>query len=256
MLRGAMGSRDDARKNRACWNAISEDYQRRHGPQLDHRPLAWGAWALPESELQVLGDVAGRDVLEIGCGAAQWTGFLARAGARAVGLDQSEAQLERGRAFLAELGVEAALVLADAERLPFGDARFDLVFCDHGAMTFCDPRRTVPEAARVLRPGGLFVFNHVTALAYCCWDDEEGTTVPALRHDWFTAGRFEDEEHVSHALPTGEWIRLFRRHGLTVEDLVELRPPAVPDTTYDAFVSHDWARRWPAEEIWKLRRER
>ena len=171
-----MGSTEDARKNRRGWNAMSADYQRKHGPQLDVRPLAWGVWAIPETELQVLGDTRGLDVLELGCGGAQWTGFLARSGARVTGLDQSTAQLERGRRFLVELGTRASLVLADAESLPFADASFDLVFCDHGAMTFGDPHRTVPEAARVLRPGGLFVFNHATTLVYCCWDEAAGRT--------------------------------------------------------------------------------
>ena len=113
-----MASSDDARKNRECWDSIAEDYQSTHGPQLNSKPLAWGAWARPEADLQVLGDVGGLDVLELGCGAAQWTGFLAREGARVVGLDQSAEQLHHGRRFLEELGVDAPLVLADAERLP------------------------------------------------------------------------------------------------------------------------------------------
>ena len=73
-------------------------------------------------------------------------------------------------------------------------------------------------------------------------------------HDWFEARRQEDEDAVYHALPTGEWIRLFRRHGFEVEDLLELKPPPEAETTYTEFVFRDWASRWPAEQIWKLRR--
>ena len=101
---------------------------------------------------QVLDDVVGKDILELGCGAAQWSIALARLGARPVGLDLSERQLEHARRLMAEAGVEFPLVNASAEAVPLPDASFDIVFCDHGAMTFADPYRTVPEAARLLRP--------------------------------------------------------------------------------------------------------
>ena len=121
-------------------------------------------WQLPESELQILGDVAGKDVLEYGCGAAQWSILLARRGARLVGLDNSARQLEHARELMAEAGVDFPLVHAGAEQVPLADATFDVVFCDHGAMTFADPYLTVPEVARLLRPGGLFAFSHSTPL--------------------------------------------------------------------------------------------
>jgi ubiquinone/menaquinone biosynthesis C-methylase UbiE len=119
-------------------------------------------WQLPESELRVLGDVAGKDVLELGCGAAQWSILLARAGARVVGLDYSERQLEHARASLTGAGVEVQLVHASAESVPFPDESFDIVFADHGANRFVDPYAWVPEAARVLRRGGLLAFSEST----------------------------------------------------------------------------------------------
>jgi ubiquinone/menaquinone biosynthesis C-methylase UbiE len=126
--------------------------------------LAWGVWQLPESELQVLGEVRGKDVLELGCGAAQWSIALHRVGARVTGLDVSERQLEHARELMAEAAAEFPLVRASAESLPFGDASFDIVFCDHGAMTFADPFLTIPEAARILRPGGLLAFSTHTPI--------------------------------------------------------------------------------------------
>ena len=107
----------------------------------------------------------GKDVLEFGCGAAQWSIALAKRGARPVGLDLSDRQLEHARRLMAEAGVDFPLVHASAESVPLPDASFDIVFCDHGAMTFADPYRTVPEAARLLRPGGLFAFNHGSTIA-------------------------------------------------------------------------------------------
>jgi 2-polyprenyl-3-methyl-5-hydroxy-6-metoxy-1,4-benzoquinol methylase len=101
---------EHARRNRAAWNADADDYQARHGRQLATVGRAWGTWNLPESELQVLGDVVGRDVLELGCGAAQGSIDLARAGARPVGLDLSEGQLGHARQLILEAGVEVPLV--------------------------------------------------------------------------------------------------------------------------------------------------
>ena len=75
----------DAAANRVYWDSWSDEYQQRHAPTL--RGAAWGVWQIPESELRVLGDVAGADVLEYGCGAAQWSIALARQGARITGLD-------------------------------------------------------------------------------------------------------------------------------------------------------------------------
>jgi SAM-dependent methyltransferase len=130
-----------AQRNRATWNADADDYQARHeiAQRLAAGGPGWGSWNLPESELHVLGEVAGRDVLELGCGAAQWSIALARAGARVVGLDLSERQLRYARRLAADMGVEVPLLHADAEAVPLAAAGFDVVFCDHGgAMNFAD----------------------------------------------------------------------------------------------------------------------
>ncbi len=241
-------------KNQAFWDRTSADYQTKHASQLDKKALAWGVWAIPESELRVLGDVRGKDVLEFGCGAAQWSIFLARLGARPVGLDLSQAQLEHARRLMRENGVEFPLVHASAEAVPLPDASFDVVFCDHGAMTFADPVRTLPEAARLLRPGGLFAFNMTSPIMELCWDDAEDVVREGLTRDYFGMRGGEDEETVVFQLPYGDWIRLFRANGFEVEALIELQPPENAKSTYDDYVDYGWARRWPAENIWKLRK--
>ncbi|HXW51206.1 MAG TPA: class I SAM-dependent methyltransferase [Candidatus Acidoferrales bacterium] len=243
-----------AKKNQTYWDRTSEDYQRTHADQLNKRELAWGVWALPESELRVLGDVADKDILELGCGAAQWSIFLAQRGARPVGLDLSAAQLDHARTLMRAAGVSFTLVHASAESVPLPDASFDIVFCDHGAMSFSDPLRTVPEAARLLRPGGLFAFNIASPLLELCWNDAEDRIQTSLARDYFGMRGGEDEDTVVFQLPYGEWIRLFRRNRLVVEDLIELRPPPDAKTTYTEYVPLAWARRWPAENIWKLRK--
>jgi SAM-dependent methyltransferase len=210
-------------------------------------------WQIPEAELEVLGDVAGKDVLEFGCGAAQWSISLAKLGARPVGLDLSPRQLEHARQAIAEAGVEFPLIEASAEDVPLDDASFDIVFCDHGAFNFADPMRLVPECARLLRPGGLLAFSMVTPVLDIFWDNERETVGDKPLNNYFEHRRIEDDESVDFQLPYGEWIRLFRANGLAVEDLIELRPPPDATTSYD-LVSVEWARRLPAEHIWKVRK--
>ncbi len=247
---------EHAERNEQVWDAQADSYQERHGQQLDKSGgAAWGLWQVSEDELRVLGDVAGKDVLEFGCGAAQWSIALHARGARVVGLDLSGRQLEHARELMAAAGAEFPLVHANAEATPFPDGSFDTVFCDHGAMTFADPLRTVPEAARLLRDGGRFAFCMHTPVLDCAWAATEEHPTDRLVVDYWTlhAMEFEDEPTVFQ-LPYGTWIRLFRENGLIVEDLIELRPGAEAESSYRSEVDRDWARRWPMEHIWRVRK--
>jgi ubiquinone/menaquinone biosynthesis C-methylase UbiE len=247
---------EHARANRAYWDRVADSYQDENAGFITHEELHWGMWQIPDSELGILGDVAGKDVFELGCGAAQCGIVLARAGARVVGLDNSGRQLEHARRALAQAGVEIELVHGSAERLPFEDARFDVVFADHGANRFADPYLWAPEAARVLRPGGLLAFSGGTPFEVVCFDREADTWDARLHEAYFGLHRhtFGDDESVEFELPYGEWIRVFREAGLVVEALVEVRPPAGAESTYRNAAETEWARRWPMEQIWKARK--
>ena len=246
---------EHAARNRAFWDAQADAYQREHAAHIGRPEPRWGMWQLPEAELGVLGEVRGLDVLELGCGAAQWSILLAQRGARVTGLDNSARQLEHARAAADVAGVEVDLVHASAESVPRPDGSFDVVFCDHGALTFADPYLVVPEAARLLRPGGLFAFSHSTPLAMLVWEDDERIS-RTLQAPYFGLHRVEHEGEgsVEFNLPVGEWIALFRRSGLEIEDLLEIRPPADATSTYRDEEETEWARSWPMEEIWRLRR--
>jgi SAM-dependent methyltransferase len=246
------GDQQHVATNRAYWDGTADEYQAAHGAQLSVDEPGWGVWQIPEREVGILGEVRGLEVLEYGCGAGQWSIALARRGARVVGLDLSRGQLTHARALVARSGMTVPLVQADAERTPFGDRSFDVVFCDHGAMTFADPYRTVPEVARLLRRDGLFAFNLSSPLAWVCFGEAEEDLVPELRTDYFGMRRGE-WEHVEFQLGYGDWIRLLHAEGFSVDDLVELRPPEGARTTYEGW-SYAWARRWPAENIWVARR--
>jgi len=255
--------------NRESWNSDSDRYQSEHGVQLaESGGLAWGVWQIPESELRVLGDVAGRDILELGCGAAQWSIALAKAGARPVGLDLSETQLAHARRLMSEAEVEFPLVHASAEAVPLPDQSFDIVFCDYGATTFADPYLWVPETARLLHPGGLLAFSGSTPLVQMCYPDEgsedrtgldgeaDGGDHPGdrLLRDYFGMRALPYEGYVDFMLPHGEWIALFRANGFEIEDLLELRPAADATSSYRDDSDREWARRWPAEQIWRVRK--
>lgn len=242
---------DDARSNRRYWDGYSDRYQSDHGAHLD-RDAAWGTWAVPDAQVGALGEVDGLDVLELGCGAAQWSEVLARRGARVVGLDVSARQLAHARERTPVSDPRAlALVLASAAAVPLAGDRFDLVFCDHGAMSYADPDDTLPEVARLLRPGGRLVFNVFTPFTSVCWNDELGRPDAGLHEPYFGPSRWDDVNgFVSFELGYGDWIRVLRRHGFVVDDLHELRPSADATSSHHTATARSWARRWPSEHIW------
>jgi SAM-dependent methyltransferase len=253
-------SREDVRTNLVSWEADSVAYQQRNASQLNRWDrLGWGTWDIPEDEIRALGDVAGTRALELGCGACQAGIKVAMRGANVTGIDFSANQLRQGVANMAETGVRFPLVRASAEELPFADSAFDLVFCDHGATSFTDPHVTIPEAARVLRPDGMLVFDMATPYIWTAWGDNDEPASRTLRRAYFSMGREEvpDPEtgpSVEWQLTYGEWIRLFRSSGFVVEDLIELRPSEGATTTYSTYAPLDWARDFPGEHIWKVRK--
>jgi SAM-dependent methyltransferase len=218
--------------------------------------ITWGIFGVAEEALGApLGEVADRDVIELGCGTAYFSAWLARRGARPVGVDPTPAQLATAVRMQDETGIRFPLVEAPAEDVPLQDAAFDLAVSEYGASLWADPDLWVPEAARLLRPGGRLVFLTNAVLLYLCLPDE-GRAGQALQRPQFGMGRIRwpGEEGIEFNLPHGEWVRLLRRHGFEVLDLIEVQAPAGAEAnaTYD-FVSPEWARQWPAEEIWVAR---
>jgi SAM-dependent methyltransferase len=200
--------------------------------------------------------VAGADVIELGCGTGYVSAWLARRGARPVGIDNSEAQLETAKRFQREFGLEFPLLHGNAEEVPFPDRSFDLAISEYGASIWCDPYRWIPEAARLLRSAGRLIFLGNGALAMLCVpDDENLSATDRLLRPYFGMHRFEwpDDDSVEFHLPHGDMIGLLRRSGFEVEELIELRPPDGSSTRYP-WVTLDWAQKWPCEEAWKARK--
>jgi len=251
---------EHARANREAWDRFAADYAEPGRRNWAAAEPHWGIWHVPEAELRLLpDDLAGRDTIELGCGTAYVSAWLARRGARPVGIDNSPAQLETARRLQDEFGLHFPLHLGIAEELPFEAASFDLAISEYGAALWADPYRWVPEAARVLRPGGRLVFYTNGPLLQLTMPESEaaGPAGRELLRPYFGLFRTEwpDDGSVEFHLPHGEWIRLLRETGFEVERLVEVRAPedAVNDPRW-TYVTPDWARQWPSEEAWVVRK--
>jgi SAM-dependent methyltransferase len=250
---------DYAVRNREMWtkaNAVYTAQQAREAWATSE--IRWGIWRTPESALHVLPEMKGRDVIELGCGTAYFGAWLKRAGARrVVGVDVTPAQLATAREMNEEFGLGLEFIEANAESVPLPDASFDVAFSEYGASIWCDASRWIPEAARLLRPGGEVIFMRNTDLVMVCSVDAErvgeGLVLPLRgmnRLDWTSDGA-STEFHIS----TSEMFQLLRRTGFDVLDFRELYAPEdAVDHPYYSYVPAAWAKKWPSEEIWRARK--
>lgn len=246
--------------NREAWDRHAVEYidpGRRAWASAEPR---WGIWGVPESELHLLpDDLEGKDTIELGCGTAYVSAWLARRGARPVGIDNSPAQVATARRFQAEFGIEFPVHLGNAEATSFADASFDYAISEYGAALWADPYRWIPEAARLLRPGGELMLLTNGLIMQLAVEEyiKDDPAKPALRRRLFGMHRtvWPDDTSVEFHLPHGEWIRLFRETGFEIERLIEIQaPPDAVDSPKHSHVTADWARQWPSEEAWVVRK--
>jgi SAM-dependent methyltransferase len=245
-------------RNREEWSSWAAEYAAEAPAAWAAEEIAWGVWGVPEAQVRVLPEsLAGLDVVELGCGTAYVSAWLARRGARCVGVDVTPAQLETARAMQARFGLEFPLLEASAEAVPLPDASFDLAVSEYGASIWADPYAWVPEAARLLRAGGELVFLVNGLLSILTAPEEEKPSGRELLRPSFGLHRVQwpDTGSVEFHLPHGEWIRLLRGCGLEVVDLVELQAPeSGKEHRYPGLPERWWARQWPSEEIWRARK--
>jgi SAM-dependent methyltransferase len=221
--------------------------------------IAWGVFKNLESDVRILPDMVGLDIIELGCGTAYFGAWLRKAGARrVVGVDITPAQLDTARRMNEEFGLGMEFIEANAEDVPLPDASFDIVFSEYGASIWCDPYKWIPEAARLLRHGGELIFMRETDLQMVCSPDGDRIAERLVnplkgmnRLDWFSDDDPASEFHISMS----DMFQLLRRTGFDVLDFRELyaADDAVDHPFYN-FVPAEWAQRWPAEEIWRARK--
>lgn len=253
-----MSHAEDVVRNREVWtkaNAEYTDAKARESWAKDE--IDWGMFSGPESEIGALGEVDGKDVVELGCGTGYFGAWLARRGARVTGVDPTPAQLDTARRMSEEFDLPIEFVEAGAEDVPLPDASFDVAVSEYGASIWADPELWLAEAARLLRPGGRLVFLCNSTLSILCAPDE-GQVAERLQRGHAELGRIEwpgEDEGVNYHLSHGELIRVLGKNGFVVEALHERLAPesAEPHEYYD-FMPAAWAQRWPAEEIWVARK--
>jgi ubiquinone/menaquinone biosynthesis C-methylase UbiE len=252
---------DYAIQNRDVWTLSNANYTAGKARESwAQEEITWGVWAMPEADVQVLPDVRGLDVIELGCGTAYWGAWLKKLGARrVVGVDITPAQLATAREMDAEFGLGLEFIEASAEDVPLPDASFDFAFSEYGASIWCDPYRWIPEAARLLSAGGELVFMRNSTLQMLCSPDDDLVADRLVRpqkgmhrFDWK-----DDEEGPStdFHISGSEMFQLLRKTGFEVVDFRELFAAAdAVDHPHYKWVPAEWAKRWPAEEIWRARK--
>jgi SAM-dependent methyltransferase len=254
---GSVTEPDYVAINRAGWTQANVEYtDARAHETWAQEEITWGKWSIPESEVRVLPDVEEKEIVELGCGTGYFGAWLKRAGARrVVGVDVTPAQLETARRMDAEFGLGLEFLEENAEETSLPDESFDLVFSEYGASIWCDPARWVPEAARLLRPGGELVFMRGSTLQMLCMPDE-GRVVEQLMRPQKGIYRlaWDDDPEVEFHPSTSEMFGILRSNGFELLDFRELfAPEDAVDHEYYSTVPADWAKRWPDEEIWRLR---
>ena len=225
--RRAVSESDTLRANRSDWDAYADEYQATHGDFLGDAGFIWSPEGVDEGEVHVLGEVAGHDVLEIGCGAAQCARWLTARGARTVGLDLSHRQLQHARRIDADTGSDVPTVCGTATSLPFADGSFDVAFSAFGAFQFVyDARAAVAEVARVLRPGGRFAFSVTHPVRWSLPDDPTAAGLVVTSSYWDRTPYVEQDAdgratYVEHHRTLGDWVRILAASGFRLVDLVE-----------------------------------
>ncbi|MEW1864078.1 class I SAM-dependent methyltransferase [Streptomyces sp. NPDC088194] len=248
--RRTAGTTESSRANRRWWDRNADEYQREHGDFLGDDRFVWGPEGLDEAEAGLLGPVGGLkdlDVLEIGAGAAQCSRWLAARGARPVALDLSHRQLQHARRIDLDddsgpgKGNAPALVQADAGTLPFADASFDLACSAYGALPFiADTARVHREVARVLRPGGRWVFS-VTHPVRWAFPDEPGPEGLTAVSSYFDRTPYVEQDdrglavYVEHHRTLGDRVREIAAAGLRLVDVVEPEWPAWNDQEWGGW---------------------
>jgi SAM-dependent methyltransferase len=248
---------DYVAENRGIWTESNRQYTDGQAARAwSAEEITWGMFGVPEREVGILGDVAGLDVVDLGCGTAYFSAWLSRRGARPVGVDVTPAQLETARRLQAQTGLSFPLVEANAEEVPLPDATFDLALSEYGASIWCDPYRWIPEAWRLLRPGGRLVFLCNSPLVMlCAVEDEEATVEQLLRPQQGMHRMAWPDGGVEFHLGHGDMFRVLRESGFELESMIELYAPENAEThEYYSHVTAEWARKWPAEEIWAARK--
>ena len=247
-------------ENRRYWDEMAEDWVVAGESAWQAAEPFWGIWRHPDQDLRLLPeDMSGMSAIELGCGTAYVSAWLARRGAQVVGVDNSEKQLATAARLAAEHGLSLTLYHGNAEAVPYSDESFDFAISEYGAAIWCDPHVWVPEAKRILRPGGELVFLGHSPLSVICTPLSGASREEKLHRSYFDLHQLDwrnddvDPGGIEFNLPFSGWLDLFRETGFEVLNFYELQAPQGSPDRYG--IAGKWAESWPAEQVWKLKRK-
>lgn len=247
--------------NREYWDGMADQWVEMGERAWAREVPTWGEWGIPEPEVGMLpADMSGMHAIELGCGTGYVSGWMARRGANVTAVDNSAEQLATAQRLASEHEVDLELIHGNAETVPKPDASYDFAISEYGASIWADPYKWIPEAHRLLKPGAAlhFLGNHI--LLAMCWPQDGSFPVSRTlqssyfdihRQDWRDA--IDDPGGIEFNLPFSGWIRLFRDTGFEIVDLIEVQVPEDAEGERSG-VPAGWAKRWPSEHIWKLRK--
>jgi SAM-dependent methyltransferase len=247
--------------NREHWDGMADQWVAIGERAWASETPSWGQWAVPEAEIQMLpADMTGMRAIDLGCGTGYVSAWMARRGAVVTAIDNSAEQLGTARRLAGEHGVDLELIHGNAETVPRADGSFDFAISEYGASIWADPYKWIPEAHRLLVPGGTLCFlgNHI--LVNLCSPPNgslpvtrtlENPYFDLFRQDWRDA--IDDPGGIEFNLTFSGWIRLFNQTGFDILDLIEVQAPADAEGAPFA-VTAEWAKSFPSEHVWKLRK--
>jgi SAM-dependent methyltransferase len=245
--------------NVEAWQKLAVDFAKDAEEAWASDHAYWGIWGIPESEAGLFpADMSGLNAIELGCGTAYVSAWMCRRGASVVAIDPTPNQLETARRLQKEHQLDFVIEQGFAESVPYPDESFDFSISEYGAALWADPHQWIPEAARLLKPGGELVFLTNSPMAVMCERDYEsdGPAGPELLRPYFGMYKTqwpdcpgETEFHLTH----GDWITLLRDNGFAIERLLEIQAPPESSTRFK-WVGAEWAARWPSEEVWFVRK--
>lgn len=251
---------DHVNENRQYWDGMADQWIA-EGERAWASPVPyWGNWGVPNDECPMLPeDMTGMTAIELGCGTGYVSAWMARLGATVTAIDNSERQLATARRLASEYQTDIDFLHGNAESVPRADATFDFAISEYGAAIWCDPEAWIPEAHRLLTPGGKLVFLGNSPLSMICTPMDGAPVDCALHRDYFTLGRLDwtqvpiDPGGIEFNMSLSAWFTLFRRVGFRVDDYKEPVAP-VDKRGIESSVPAEWAQTYPSEQVWFLTR--